>query len=107
MFNAETQIDGKGILIPQEKTTYVWLDHDINDERAKVYISDLSPIIHTPLKEEPKDVLQKMILRLKVCMKQNFESSLIIIGAAIMTFQYDTITAKYGGLPNPTSGRTI
>ena len=76
----------------------MWLDHDIIDERTKVSFSDLSPIIHTPLEEEPKDVLQKMILRLKVCMKQNFESSLIIIGAAIMTFHYDT---KYGGCPIP------
>ena len=69
--------------------------------RQRVPLDDLSPIINTPLLEEPKEVLQQLLQHLKVCMKQNFQSSLILVGAAIMTFHYECITAHYGGCPIP------
>ena len=48
-----------------------------------------------------KDVLQKMILHLRVCMKHNFDSSVVLIGATVMACHYQHIAAKYNGCPIP------
>lgn len=89
------------MIVPQPDSEYVWLNHSIADDKTKVPLDDLSPEIKTPILVAPKDVLQKMLLYLRVCMKHNFDSSVVLIGATIMAFHYQHIVTKYGGCPIP------
>ena len=101
VFNANTHVSGDGVLLPENETQYVWLDPGISDDRTKVRMGDLAPTIKTPLVNDPKEIIQQMILHLKVCMKHNFHSALVLLGATVMAFHYDSITTQCGGCPIP------
>ena len=54
VFNAKIQIDGSGMIVTQPDSEYVWLNHNIADDKTKVPLDDLSPEIKTPILVGPK-----------------------------------------------------
>lgn len=99
VFGSETQISAENVddicLLSSSSMPYVWLGAEmLMDERSKLSVSDICPMVSLPLSTSP---LRELVCHLEVCLKHNFIASICVIGAAIMAFHYTTILEMYGG----------
>lgn len=96
VMGSDLQVDGDGNVIPVNTSSYIWLDKVAFGEAGSISMRDLLPTIRAPLST---DVLSRLLSSLKVTMKHNFLSSLLVVAGGVMSLHYSTITKEYGGCP--------
>ena len=73
---SDLQVDGDGNVISANTSSYIWLDKVAFGEAGSISMRDLLPTIRAPLST---DVLSRLLSSLKVTMKHNFLSSLLVV----------------------------
>lgn len=102
VLSPELQIDGRGQAMSPDDAPYFWLPPEIAElSKVKAHIPsrDLCPVIKTPLPVDPRPQLRQLLMRLRTCLKHNFNSALLVLGAAIHTFHYERVIEQFRGCP--------
>jgi hypothetical protein len=96
------QVDGNGKVISAEDALYYWIPPDIAElSKVKIHIPshDLCPNITTPLEADAKPLLSHMIDLLSVCLKHNFPSAALVLGATVLSFHFEKAVELFRGCP--------
>ena len=86
--NEEVTVDGDGKQIEFSESDYVWLRKEAIYDSDKMLMSDIMPMIKTPL---TSSVLEPLMKKLQVCLKHNFIPGLLVVAGATMSFHYQQI----------------
>ena len=85
-----------------EDALYYWIPPEIADlSKVKVHIPshDLCPNITTPLLADAKPSLSHMIDLLSVCLKHNFPSAALVLGATVLSFHFEKAVELFRSCP--------
>ena len=102
VLSPELQINAQGQPFSSDEAPYYWLPPDIAElSKVKVHIPsrDLCPTIRTPLPDDCGEALNSLLSLLEVCLKHNYASALLVLGATIHTFHYETAIQLFRGCP--------
>ena len=89
-------IGGNGNIIPDGQSDYIWLDRAVLGETVNIPANDVVPIISTPLSTS---VLSRLLSLMRVCLKHNYNSALLVIAGGVMALYYNTLTTTFAGCP--------
>lgn len=92
----DLQIDGEGNIYEKDKEPYLWFNGIINGESALFSAEELTPRIVRPLNS---NVLSEAIKSLKIVMKHNFNSAMLVLAGGIMTVHFQTVAKLFKGSP--------
>ena len=92
----ELIIGANGNIIPHERSHYLWLDRALLGEGGNVPAQDVVPAIHTPLSTS---VLSRLLSLMRLSMKHNYISALLVLAGGVMALHYSTITTLFAGCP--------
>ena len=104
-----------GEVLPADNAPYYWISPDIAElSKVKVHIPshDLCPEILTPLLADPKPLLARLLDLMSVCLKHNFASAVLLLGASLLSFHFEKAVQLFRGCPicvcvgPPESGKT-
>ena len=110
------QVGAPGEVLPADNAQYYWMPPDIAAlSKVKVHIPshDLCPDIRTPLVADPKPLLARLLDLMSVCLKHNFESAVLVLGAGLQSLHFEKAVQLYRGCPisvcvgPPETGKTI
>lgn len=110
---ADVQIDANGELIDSAESSYFLLDESLAGNVTNVPSSDIYPQIHTPLNTEViflvvyaqsycilnTQALKEVIPLLKIVLKHNFVSGLLVMAGCIMSLHYSAVIKLNSGCP--------
>ena len=94
-FGKDLHIDVGGNEIDEEKE-YLWLDRGIIGQIGNVPTTDLLPNIRLPL---TTNNLPRLVKLLKVALKHNFYSSLLVLAGGLMSLHYSRMVSEFSGCP--------
>lgn len=92
----DLHIDVMGNEIDDREKKYLWFDRGIIGEIGNVSTADLLPNIQLPL---TTNYLPHLVKLLKVALKHNFYSSLLVLAGGVMSLHYSSIVTEYSGCP--------
>ena len=102
VLSPELQISWDGKPISRESAPCYWIPLDIA-ERSKVKVNipsrDLCPDGRIPLCDDPRPSLHRLLSLLRVCLKHNFPSALLVLGATLNTFHCEKVIQLFRGCP--------
>ena len=106
------QINSGGIPFTVEQAPYVWIPPDIAGDmkfRNKHLSIDLCPNILNPFPDPPDTnmLLCTLIDLLEKCLKHNFITGLLTLGACVQTFHYKAVVKLFGGCPITVEGAPV
>ena len=78
---------------------FVWTPVCIAAHCDKLSLDEIVPHMHTGIARTAQEDLHDLLGSMKVLLKHNFYSSLIVIAGALMSVHYRTIISMYGGFP--------
>lgn len=96
------QVGTTGEVLPADNAPYYWIPPDIAAlSKVKVHIPshDLCPDIRTLLVADPKPLLAHLLDLMSVCLKHNFESAVLVLGAGLLSFHFEKAVQMYRGYP--------
>lgn len=95
VFGPNMQISNKGEILP-EVEKLLWLEPIVVPSESVFSLSDLTPTIQVPFSSV---VLVDLVNRLRIIMKHNFHSAMLVLAGGVMCLHYSTITRVYKGCP--------
>lgn len=90
------QISSSGNVIDTVSSPYFLLDETVAGNVSNVPSADIYPHIITPL---TTSTLQEILPQLKVVMKHNFISALLVLAGSVMALHYKSIIRLNSGCP--------
>lgn len=93
----QLQLNQMGKCIPKEEYHYIFMDRLLMQARHQSNLNVL-PSIRLPLPESPSSLLSQLVHLLRVVMKHNFYSSVLVLAGGVMALHYQTLQSL-GGCP--------
>ena len=86
-------VRANGEIIPPQESRYSAL---LGGESGNVPAQDIIPVFYTPLSS---DALRGLLSLMRLALRHNYSSALLVVAGGVMALHYTTITAMFGGCP--------